>query len=607
MKSPAFHAMSGCIGLHHTNFLIRRHLKPRCILFCTEWWEELSRHSKRDQLSFDFVRWKLPQVKVATIPISYNDNALFRCAGGHRNLIRMVSEHFASGVRRDGLPHPFLAAPYLARYDSWPATFLKHLRQLNEIVAATGEPIEGNLCYFHHQENFLHSPPDPRRGARRETFLRTLAGRRRVFEIGFNAGHSALLALGHSDAAFTAVDNGEHAYTEPAAAYLRNAFAGRLQFFKMDSRELPTAARELDLGEHDMIHIDGGHGADVFASDVNTAIAFGKPGMRVLIDDIYLPWIRDITDQLVSVGLLAPDGDLETMESGAYVILDNAQFDQATVHVARERKLPEDVDPPPPPNEAVRSRFMVALLHELDLTKASDRPASECAPESFDAAPALALDGELIDEIKRLGFHAWIIARNASEPADPRFLVCATQNEIPQFIKELAATSAFANSKLLRGIERALQFQIGEAAELLFAWSTEGSQERSERICLGLPPAAELPVYYGYPIYEVAPAAAAYDPSMRARELLALLEAYERADGNDRSRFALIEALALAVVRHLGRQDQFAQAAKIIARVYKIHRASTHLRSAINALDLRSRSALTGPRPQATAEQCGWC
>ena len=158
------------------------------------------RHSKRDQLSFDFVRWKLPRSKVGTLDISYNDNSAFRCSGIHRSPRRIVSDHLGSTVRCNDLPHPFLAASYNPQYDAWPAQFLDHLRHLNEIASGTGEPLEGNLCYFHCQQDFKYSPPDPRRGERRETFLRALAGRSRLLEIGFNAGHSTLLALTHSNA-----------------------------------------------------------------------------------------------------------------------------------------------------------------------------------------------------------------------------------------------------------------------------------------------------------------------------------------------------------------------------------------------------------------------
>ena len=73
---------------------------------------------------------------------------------------------------------------------------------------------------------------------------------------------------------------------------------------------MPAISRELGLGTHDMIYIDGGHGPDVFASDIATAITFSKPGTLVLVDDLYVPAIRQMTDRLVANCLLAEYGNL---------------------------------------------------------------------------------------------------------------------------------------------------------------------------------------------------------------------------------------------------------------------------------------------------------
>ena len=100
----------------------------------------------------------------------------------HKNPHRLVSEHLGAAVLSADLPQLFLAAAYDPNYEQWPAPFLFHLHRLNEIVVGAGEPLEGNLCYFHQRSDFVHAPPDPRRGARREAFLRALAGRRRMLE-----------------------------------------------------------------------------------------------------------------------------------------------------------------------------------------------------------------------------------------------------------------------------------------------------------------------------------------------------------------------------------------------------------------------------------------
>jgi SAM-dependent methyltransferase len=45
-------------GLTETNVLIRRHGDPAVMAVMEAWWEEVARHSKRDQLSFCYVMWR---------------------------------------------------------------------------------------------------------------------------------------------------------------------------------------------------------------------------------------------------------------------------------------------------------------------------------------------------------------------------------------------------------------------------------------------------------------------------------------------------------------------------------------------------------------------
>lgn len=46
-------------GLGTNCFIIRRHNKPNIIEFAEKWWQEVLHESRRDQLSFDYIRWKL--------------------------------------------------------------------------------------------------------------------------------------------------------------------------------------------------------------------------------------------------------------------------------------------------------------------------------------------------------------------------------------------------------------------------------------------------------------------------------------------------------------------------------------------------------------------
>src|SRR3954469_12976948 len=79
------------------------------------------------------------------------------------------------------------------------------------------------------------------------------------------------------------------------------------------------------------------------------------------------------------------------------------------------------------------------------------------------------LDSGLIQEIRAVGFHPFIIVRvGDQQPGRRDFRTCRTQNEAPQFVNELGALPGFNESLLLRGIERALQLEIYDAADLVF-------------------------------------------------------------------------------------------------------------------------------------------
>ena len=58
MARYAKEGMPRGFGLASTGFLARKN-KPEATVFCEAWWYELANGSKRDQLSFDYCRWKL--------------------------------------------------------------------------------------------------------------------------------------------------------------------------------------------------------------------------------------------------------------------------------------------------------------------------------------------------------------------------------------------------------------------------------------------------------------------------------------------------------------------------------------------------------------------
>src|SRR6201999_1861586 len=122
-------------GLHATMFLARRHTRSTCLNFNLGWWEELSRFSKRDQLSFDYTRWRHPRAKVNTLQMNVHRNPIFgfKMKNGkeHKSGKRVVDEHLHVALRgRDGASSETHA--YDALYDQSSLDFVAHLRNLKK-------------------------------------------------------------------------------------------------------------------------------------------------------------------------------------------------------------------------------------------------------------------------------------------------------------------------------------------------------------------------------------------------------------------------------------------------------------------------------------------
>ena len=89
-------------------------------------------------------------------------------------------------------------------------------------MVQSGVPLEGNLFTEHFQPEIPAVPIEAFRNKRSNYALFCAAGSS-LLEIGFNAGHSCMLALSaNKDLVYTGVDIGMHAYTQPCFEYLRS-------------------------------------------------------------------------------------------------------------------------------------------------------------------------------------------------------------------------------------------------------------------------------------------------------------------------------------------------------------------------------------------------
>ena len=65
-------------GMVQSNIIVRRHNSENCIRLMEQWWNELYNGSHREQLSFNYVLWKNPDIKITLLPKSiYNSEFFF--------------------------------------------------------------------------------------------------------------------------------------------------------------------------------------------------------------------------------------------------------------------------------------------------------------------------------------------------------------------------------------------------------------------------------------------------------------------------------------------------------------------------------------------------
>lgn len=126
------------------------------------------------------------------------------------------------------------------------------------------------------------------------------AGKKKILEIGFNAGHSSETFLSLSpDSRVTSFDIGEHQYCHISKDYIDKKFPGRHNLILGDSTEtIPDFVKHRPNEKFDLIFIDGGHTYDVARSDIENCKALATESTLVIIDDtIYNPdWIMGYSE-----------------------------------------------------------------------------------------------------------------------------------------------------------------------------------------------------------------------------------------------------------------------------------------------------------------------
>jgi Methyltransferase domain len=196
--------------------------------------------------------------------------------------------------------------------DDW----LQGLWRLNAVIAATNQPLYGNLCYDDLQDDYLTRPPNQATRPKRDRLRAATAGRKRLLEIGVNGGHSAYVALSaNPDLSFYGVDICEHAYVRPVIELLKEQFPGRVSFSAGNSlRVLPELAKNSET--FDAFHIDGAKHL-YFKDILNCARLIDGYSGSLLVDDTQLRSVAWVWRTSVRAGLIRPDSENPPGPAGA--------------------------------------------------------------------------------------------------------------------------------------------------------------------------------------------------------------------------------------------------------------------------------------------------
>ena len=190
-------------------------------------------------------------------------------------------------------------------YDSLDDKKQSILESLKKIVIDTYTPLEGNIFYIH--ETFNLAPLLYTKQL--NLFWCGKQATTRICEIGFNAGHSAMVLLLGRDITpleFTIFDLGEHLYTQPCFDYIQSKFPHiRMEYNKGDSIEtIPKwiSDNKSSIWTYDIVHVDGGHSEQCISNDMKHADLLVKVGGVIIIDDTDNSVINNYTNIYLNSG-----------------------------------------------------------------------------------------------------------------------------------------------------------------------------------------------------------------------------------------------------------------------------------------------------------------
>jgi len=168
----------------------------------------------------------------------------------------------------------------------------------------------------------------------------------RICEVGFNAGHSAMLFLAfNEDVSLVSFDLGHHNYSWVAANTMLELFPKRHLLIIGDSaRTLPSFTRAFPDVRCDVLLVDGGHAFDEAERDLQNGRQLVKRESHILVvDDTNGEDVRAAWQAVITNGNAVEDYEFEASWNVCWVLQDKVGIQgDGTVVVERKCETPSD-------------------------------------------------------------------------------------------------------------------------------------------------------------------------------------------------------------------------------------------------------------------------
>lgn len=217
-----------------------------------------------------------------------------------------------------------------------------HFNKLLQIIKDSGEILEGD-CLYRDRTFFRH----PGLVIKQENLFSIAQEGDKILEIGFNAGHSALIfLLSNPNCHVTTIDICEHSYTRKCAEYLKSVFPDRLTFLEGDSTTVLDDLSIKGSRGYDIFHIDGSHDKNVVKSDLQSCWELAHDDLTnkqsiVIFDDTWLLALKEVWEHAISINMVIPlsiNLPQEAMHSMGYLNRPKADIAILSMTIGKEYK-----------------------------------------------------------------------------------------------------------------------------------------------------------------------------------------------------------------------------------------------------------------------------